>query len=430
MASVTTAIDRCGAMPRNRWSPARVRHRFGAAHFAKSMVWSFSDLLLAWFLHAVLHIPVERVALLLFVLLLVGAVCNAAAGALITWSRMSRRALVRLHFLASIATTIALLAQFADNGGVGTALAAGILFRIAYALYDVPQTAMTSLLPRDSGDAHRYVALRTTLGAVARLIVTAANLAIAQLPAALFTTGALPLLLGFGVLVVATAWILRDADAGAPPAASCEAPARASLRPPQGTLPILTAFFLSTLGFATLSRLLLFYPPAPGLTALGAWLLLLFSVGTVLGPSLALHWIRRCGWNRACIASAALGMACALPLLTLPGLPGPLLGGAFGYGLGLGAAGALLWQAATDVVRVHAERCGERADALVFGLVIFTIHIAIAIALGALPLAVLVPALSSGAGIVWPGLAITWGSGAAVVALLLYRRAAPASAPA
>ena len=428
MTRVAMAIDRCGAAPGNRWNPARVRHRFGAAHFAKSMVWSFSDLLLAWFLHTVLHIPVQRVALLLFVLLLVGAICNAGIGALITWSRMSRRALVRLHFFASIATTIALLAQFAGSGGVGTALAAGILFRIAYALYDVPQTAMTSLLPRDSGDAHRYVALRTTLGAVARLIVTAANLAIAQLPAALFTTGALPLLLGFGVLVVATAWVLRDADAGAPPAASQAATPRASLRPPPGTLPILIAFFLSTLGFATLSRLLLFYPPAPGLAALGAWLLLLFSVGTVLGPSLALHWIRRCGWDRACLASAALGMAGALPLLASPGQPWPLLGAAFGYGLGLGAAGALLWQAATDVVRVHAERCGERADALVFGLVIFTIHIAIA--LGALPLAVLVPALASGAGIFWPGLAITWGSGAAVAALLLHRRAGPATAPA
>lgn len=425
MASAAATKDRCFKQPRSPWSKARVRHRFAAAHFSKSLVWCFSDLLLAWFLHAVLHFPADQVALLMFVLLLFGAVCDAGIGALITWRRVTLATLIRFHFFASIVTAITLWAQFANTGSIGTAAVTGILFRAAYALYDVSQTAMTSLLPRDSEDAHRYVTTRTTLGAVARLVVSAANFAIAQLPAALFAQGATRLLLGFSVLAVATAWILRDAGVAHPIPASRERTPRGSLRPPSGTLPILMAFFISTLGFATLSRLLLFYPSAPAFPALGAWLLLLFSVGTVAGPPLALRCIRRMGWKYSCLASTGLGMVCALPLL-MSLKAWPLSVAAFGYGIGLGATGGLLWQGASDVIRGHAELTGERADGLVFGLVIFTIHIAIAI--GALPLAILLPAIASGKAIFGLCLAITWGSGATVVALLLLHHRAAVTA--
>jgi Na+/melibiose symporter-like transporter len=400
-------------------SPGRaariLRHRFGAAHFAKSVVWSFCDLLLAWYLHRVLHITADRIALLLCALLLLGAVCDVLVGVVINRLQMSRRSLLRLHLLASIITAIALVAQFTPSGGAESALAAGLAFRIAYALYDVPQTAMTSLLPQDCADARRYVALRSTLSAVARLIVTSTNVALVQSDAGISAGGLIPVLVAFGALLIVTALLLLRTDDMVSPSIASETRPTAQRMPANGW-PILGAVFVSTLGFATLSRLLIFFPEGASLDSLGAWLLLVFSVGTVMGPLLATRTLDRLGWNVACCVNAFVGSAGASALL-LANAPAIQFVAALVYGVGLNATGAMIWQAASDMIRDHAERSGTRVDALVFGLVIFTIHIAVA--LGALPLGLLMPLLAEGNEFVIPALSITWLSAAVVTFLLL-----------
>lgn len=408
MPRLASSPDPLAAAPPGAQHARRVRYRFGAAHLAKSLIWSATDLLLAWFLHTMLHMPAARVATLLFVLLLFGACCDALVGVLASWLRLTRRGLLWLHLAGSLATALTLVAQFAPGADWDQALVTGMLFRIAFAFYDVPQTALTTLLPADSADAARYVALRNVLSAAARLGVTVANLAIFQLPAAVLAHGTV-LFASFGALATFSALALSFelATQAQPLFERRPLPALRFDLPP-GTWRMLLAFLVSVAGLATLSRVLIFTPGQ------GALLLLLFSVGTVAGPLLVQRVVTRLGWNRAAAAAILFTGLSAIPLTLRP--DAATLPAGFAYGVGLSGVGTLLWQMASDIIREHARNTGARSDGLVFGLVIFVIHLAVAI--GALPLGLLIPVVARGAGAGLTGGTIIWASGALLWALL------------
>ncbi|MET0498007.1 MAG: MFS transporter [Steroidobacteraceae bacterium] len=359
----------------------RTRAHFGAAHLAKSFVWSSVDLLLGYFLYAVLHIPAGEVARLLFIFLLFGAVCDALIGFAISWLRMQRRTVLLLHAVGSLATVVLLFGQFMlTSDSSQWTLPVGLAFRFAFALYDVPQTALTSLLPMNDRDARDYVRLRTTLSSVARVTVTAANLAFVQLPATVFRTGVGAALFALSAMVLVTSvGLLHNGS----PSQKVAPPPRSATRiaPPRGLLSVLVAFLASTTLFATLSRLLIFSPSPPEFAHLGAWLLLAFGVGNVVGPMVAGRLLDVAGWRGACVIAGVLAALAGDLLLLMPHtvLPTAQIAAASIYGLGLGAVGMYLWDTASRVVRRHASLTGQRSDGLVFGLIIFTIQISIAL---------------------------------------------------
>lgn len=358
-----------------------LRTSFGASHLAKSLVWSFVDLLLAYFLYSVLHVPAERIARLLFVFLAFGALCDALVGATMTWLQARPRTVLWLHMAGAIGTGLALFVKFQLTlEAPWLILAAGLLFRFAFALYDVPHTALTSLLPSDAQDARAYVRLRTTLSAVARLMITGANLGLSQLPAEIFHAGGAIAVMGMSLLVVGSSAALLHA---APPDLPRRDPRTGitRLRPPPGLLRVLLAFLASTTLFATLSRLLIFTPSPPGLERWGGWLLMTFALGSVAGPILASRLQDRLGWRGSCLAASLSAILAGNLFLAARGgwTPSLQVVAAAVYGTGLGAVGACLWQAASDVVRAHAADAGERSDGLMFGLVIFTIQVSIAL---------------------------------------------------
>ena len=382
-------------------------------------MWSFADLLLAFYFHEVLHLEGVRTGQLLFALLIFGALCDVGVGVALTYFRAGWRGILLIHFLGSIATAVTLFGQFnVDSQPVGLLLLSGMLFRLAYALYDVPQTALTSLLPVDDSDARRYVRLRTTLSAVARLAVTGANLGLAQLSAAIFDGSENLVLLIFGIAIVATSASLFRVASGVERRRETPKPA-GQFEVPPGLARLLLAFVVAVAFFPTLSRLLIFIPSTDTSPYLGAWLLFAFCIGTVLGPTFALKAEDAAGTRGACVLSVLLAVLSGDLLALFPHTALPLSAViAVAYGTGLGAVGALLWEAVTRLVISHAATTGQRADAMVFGLVIFSIQVSIAI--GSLVLGELLEGFrqSDDPAHFWTA-AITTGSGLLTVALLL-----------
>lgn len=406
----------------------RLRTWFGISHFAKSLAWGFVDLLLAYYLIAVLDMPAAEASVLLFVLLTAGAVFDLLVGLALNAAGTSLGRILRLHLFGAAATAVTLVFQFIPlSPEAPVVLATGLLFRLSFALYDVPQNALTSMLPSDAADARRYVVVRATLGGVAKLVVTGANLGLAQFTAMEFRVGGVVLLVIFGAAMVVSASVLWILGGGAHAAAPSPPPQ--AFRVPKGLWAVLFAFAVSTLALATLSRLVVFSAAPPDEHDLGAWMLLAVSAGGVTGPWIALRLEALWGWRKAHIAIGGLSsVAGAVAALQMD--PGglwfrPVVG--FLYGLGLGGVGAFLWEAATRVAMRHAAATGQRADGLVFGAVIFVIQISIA--LGALVLGRLVEGFAAGeaaTGALTAGLTV--GGAVLTIGTLLRQRTGPAEA--
>lgn len=393
-------------------SPAKgLRFLFGAAHLSKSLVWSFVDLLFAYFVHDVVRLPAERTGQLIFVLVLFGALCDVGVGASLAYFRATLRTVLLIHLLGAVATALLLFVQFDIGQATSTwILISGLLFRMAFSLYDVPQTALTSLLPANDAEARRYVHLRNVLSAIGRLAVTAAILGLTQLPALIFRDGVTGVLLLFSAVVIFTAaWLFYSSRTLIDRAARVRPQARRFAIPRELALLLLT-FGMTVSLLATLNRLVIFTPHD------GPWLLFVFSIGSVAGPALAMPFKNRVGWRVACAVSVMLAVLAGDTLAFAPGTAAALI-----YGIGLGAIGAYLWESAARLVAHHAAETGERIDAMVFGLIIFSIKISVA--LGSLILGSLIEGFQSGAPVSSAAIIVlTSISGICVAALLLNQR--------
>ncbi|WP_404713810.1 MFS transporter [Sphingomonas sp. MMS24-J13] len=358
-----------------------VRRFFAAAYFSKSLAWSFTDVLMAFFLHVGIGYSAIDTGALLFVMLSFGALSNILVGLLIDALKTKRRILLDMHLCGALLIVATAWAQFGlafeHSGGF---ILAALMFRLAFALYDVPQTAMISLLPDGDAEATAYVRLRSSLAAIARLAVTVANLLLAGWPGPIVHFGAGVVLAAISIAIISTAWLLRRSATR--PAASGPRPVPKSRRfaLPIGTVRLLGSFALAVAAMPVISRLLIFAPSTAALPRLGAWLLVLFTLGSVAGPLLTTRIEKQHGWHRTWLGSIGLAVLSGDVLLfTIRGPVAIALGLAFLHGVGLGVMGTLQWQTASRLVRDHAARTGQRTDGFLFGLVIFTIQCAVAI---------------------------------------------------
>ena len=405
-----------------------VRRCFAAAYFSKSLAWSFNDVLLAFFLHVGLGYSAVDTGTLLFVLLIFGALSNILVGGLIDALKTERRILLDMHVWGALLIVATAWVQFglAFEHSRGFILAA-VVFRLAFALYDVPQTAMISLLPDGEAEAAGYVRLRSSLAAIGRLTVTVANLLLAGWPGPIVRLGASVVLALVSLAIIGTAWLLRR---------SAKRPTGRRLRPvstsrrfalPMGTVRLLGSFALAVAAMPVISRLLIFAPSTATLPRLGAWLLVVFTLGSVVGPLLTMRIEKRHGWDFTWLGSIGLAVLSGDFLLyTIRGPVAIAFGLAFLHGVGLGVMGTLQWQTASSLVRDHAARTGQRTDGFLFGLVIFTIQCAVAI--GSLLFAPLLDDFAAGgtsSAIIESALVSM--SGVAIAALLVNLRTAHAA---
>lgn len=135
-------------------SAALLRSAYGAGHFAKSLAWTFTDLLLAYYANVRLGLSAAETGLLLFFSMAYGAVLDIGVAFLLRRAEGSRRRILLIQFAAGLATATTLIIVFSPVHGALPPFAYLIvalgLLRTAYAVYDVAQNALVSLLPSET----------------------------------------------------------------------------------------------------------------------------------------------------------------------------------------------------------------------------------------------------------------------------------------
>lgn len=342
------------------------RFAFASGHFGKSLIINASDLLLAWHLRVEAHLSGSTTGTLLFLFLMISAFSTFVVGNILTTQRVSPRRLLLIQLAASMVTGAALVLQFTALSLVG-ALIAGLVFRIGYAIYDIPQNAFASLLPIDDAETHFYARLRTVLSAIARLGITVSFVLLGQYSLSVTHVS-------FFVIAVAAVassfvmlWIRAPHREQHPSGAS-------DLRTvPEGAGSLLLLVGIAFIILPTTTRLLIFAADE-GWMRFGGWLLFMYCVGSGTGPVL-LGWMHRVlGRNTTMFVVAVLATCSALAhsLVAMP--VGARMIAALIHGISLGAFSAEVWAAVALLARIDAIRVGERRDAMIFGAAIAVIH--------------------------------------------------------
>lgn len=303
--------------------------RFGAAHAARSLGWAVVDLLFAWHVHMNVGLTGVETGWWLFLLLGIGGVATLLAGFMLSRWAADGYMVIRIQVPATIAAAILMCAQFQASDPC-LVIAAGAAFRIAYAVQDVAQNMLTSLLPADDRDADRYARLRVTLSAGARCCVVSAFAVSVRI--------LVPMLVVIAVAAIASAVSLRHVIF--PYRLVCGERTNAkTYSMPDGQARLLLGWSIAAMLLPTLNRLLIFSASPPLLPRSGIWLLAGFCLGSTAGP---LRKKPAPGRLLARTTLSALSM-----IVVVAGVPGlvVLVAGAVLHGMALSAFGVQLWAA-------------------------------------------------------------------------------------
>ena len=147
---------------------------FGGSHFGRTLVWVAADVYAFYALTVVAALSAEEAGAVFLATMLFSAVCDLTVGWILDRGHLPSAGLLAVAALvAAIAFAVSLTATSS-----GLAVASALLFRLAYAVYDVPHNA---LLKRLSVSGPSVV----TVSAVRFLTGAAASFALAGLAAGL-----------------------------------------------------------------------------------------------------------------------------------------------------------------------------------------------------------------------------------------------------
>lgn len=274
----------------------------------------------------------------------------------------------RLQFGGSVLSAVALTAVFLGawmpaEGRFTYALAAGIGFRLGFAIYDIPQNALMALATTDAGSRLRIAATRIWFSGTATLIVAAAVGPLVAMKDTFDGTRFLLALTGaFALIAVASAGLLARLLANAPAPAQAEAKGNpASWRPPAAFW-LLIGVMIATSIFTPVFAKLEPYFAAYVLRSpwWGGIVIVTMAAGIIAGQPLWVRLSRRFGHGEV-MALAALLQMVGLAAFWAIGGSAPILSSiaAFLFGLGNGGVGMVLWGAFSNVVaRMGPERAG------------------------------------------------------------------------
>ena len=227
--------------------------RYGLAHFGKSLFWYTSELLFAYYLSEVCQLPARAMGLVLAIGYLAGAAADLWVGLAFADRLTSAAGAARLQGFGAAASAVALTLLFAGAGlspsvRLPYVLVVGLGFRIAYAVYDLPQNALLTLGTDGFDQRVRYSSLRLFFSGAASLLVAAST---GPLLSAVIPAGPLSRYLALALLWSAvglwSAWRLRRCPWPAAKASTPYTPRRPLLRmfaPPREIRPLLGLFFV------------------------------------------------------------------------------------------------------------------------------------------------------------------------------------------
>ena len=420
MRARSTQVSQEEQSPPDRRSEAYRRFRwvYGRAHYGRTLLWHSSELLFAFFINQRAGIP----PLLMGGILVTGLVSSAGidlavAGALRSVPFTLERT-QRLQLAGAIASAAALTAFFAADllppaWRFFYALGAAIVFRIAYALGDIPHNAILALATPDLASRRELSTIRLFFSGLASITVAAIFTLILGNPAlnrpGVFAIGALFL---SGAVILVAFQLARYKLA--PPATGPFADAASTLDPcglkSAAIVKLLLIMCLLSSAISAFTILEPFYVAS----SYGADAKRTIILASSLGLTLAQPFWSRISRNRTSrsITSFAV-IALILSLISfgfvdLAGYAGqPLL--SFLFGVANGGIGMAIWSSYAEEV----ARRGVAHNPMSFALLTCFAK------LGSASATILISlSLFAGKGTVSP-LAMTWGPAALAMLVLL-----------
>lgn len=193
---------------------------YGLAHFGKSLVWYASEILLGYYLTEICAIPGAQMGFILAAGLVCSALIDVAVGGALGAASPDLRGVCALQFRGAAASALAVLLLFMGAWAppairLPYAVVASIAFRVAYAVYDIPQSTLLTLATASDEGRTRLSGLRylfsglasVMVGAIAPVLIGAETAAVRQWR-----------FMAFGValaaIALATSWPLTRAFPG------------------------------------------------------------------------------------------------------------------------------------------------------------------------------------------------------------------------
>lgn len=188
---------------------------YGFGHFGKSLLWMSSGLTFAFYLTEVAAFHPATMGWVLALSLMVNAASDWMVGQTFGRYVSTIRAATRLQFIGSGIAGLCFI-LFAQTATVSPefrtayALAALILFRLGYSLYDVPQNALLGLVAGDDTARSQIAAARYAAAGIATIAVTLClSIWIAQFDTAHRMGFFAAMATGFAAIAFASALMLR-----------------------------------------------------------------------------------------------------------------------------------------------------------------------------------------------------------------------------
>jgi len=353
------------------------RHLYAAGHFARTLAWSFVDLVLGYYLHARLGLPAAHTGQLLAISLAYSSLLDLLLAAVFTRMRNQQRLALRLQLIGGLGTAASACLLFSPGNATEPAflplLVASLLFRTCYAVYDVAQNALTSLLPHDEDEAMGYVSTRAVVVPISKLCIASALFGVVGTPASQGSGNALLICIVIGVLIAAAALPLACVATPSRPSAT-RTPAAVALPLPlplPALLPVLLAAAAETALVGLAGRL---FPFAEH----GAALTFAMVAGMVVAPWLCLRLRSTLHSETGMLAlMSVLAVAAVGVYLAIPSTPIAIACAAT-HGTAVASVGLVLWRRTALIARRHAIHSGRDDDLSCFALLTGTMKLSIA----------------------------------------------------
>lgn len=358
---------------------------YGLAHFGKSLFWYTSEILFAFFVTEVSGLPASAMGWVIAAGLLVSVLVD------LVLANAFRQGLGRVPFCARLQGVGAVVSGAAlgvlfmspminESCRLAYVALLMVVFRFAYALYDLPQNVLLSLATASSRGRSNVAALRLFFSGLAALTVTmlvgplVTVLDRDMLPERFLVLAAL---ISAVALVTATAlWLVLSRGVEASGAASSKhvvagpQPSAAPWRFPRDMQVLMWATFLVSLTTSTFSRLepyfVAYVLDTP--TWSGA-MITSMALGMTLSQMGWAWLMSRHAWHRV-FASASVLLTVSTLVFLAAAVSAPWLAvcAAFVFGVGSGGLGTVMWAAYGDAVNKQSTQGAGPAFAWFAGM--------------------------------------------------------------
>lgn len=333
---------------------------YGAAHYGKSLFWYGGEVLFAFFLTEVAGLTPMAMGLVLASGFLTSAAFDLLVGRWMARRDLSVPQIAALQMSGALAAGLVLVGFFATpflppSGRLAGALIAGVVFRLMFSIYDVPQGTLMALAVGDDRARARIAGVRIAGSGLASITVAAVVGPLINASGA-GNGGALMVVVAGGAALIAggsAAWLWRRlrtvaTDAGRTAFDRDETPAPAGGR----LWPLWAMMAVMMLGPPLFQKLEPYFASrAFPSSATGGLIILAVAIGVAAGQPLWLRLGDPPQRQRLFLIAASLQATGAALFVAAPtGSAEALVFAAWLFGLGNGGVGMAKWAAYSNAV--------------------------------------------------------------------------------